>query len=32
MNLAEGLPTWERELVTASFEGVGELVGAGAEH
>ena len=27
----EGLPTWERELVTASFEEVGQLVGAGAD-
>jgi len=29
--LAEGLPTWERELVTAHFEEVGELVGAGVD-
>jgi hypothetical protein len=28
---ADGLPTRERELVTASFEEVGELVGAGTE-
>jgi hypothetical protein len=28
-DLAEGLPTWERELVTASFEEAGVLVGAG---
>jgi hypothetical protein len=31
-DLAGGLPTWERELVTAEFEEVGELVGAGAEN
>jgi len=25
-DLADGLPTWERELVMANFEEVGELV------
>jgi hypothetical protein len=30
-NLADGLPTRERDLVTASFEEVGDLVGAGWE-
>jgi hypothetical protein len=30
-DLADGLPSWERELVTANFEDVEEPVGAGAE-
>jgi hypothetical protein len=30
-DLADGLPTWERELVPSELEEVGELVGAGAE-
>ena len=30
-DVADGLPTRKRELFTASFEEVGELVGAGVE-